>query len=1481
MIIILISYFSIMKASIISEINLTIKGNGLQQILNEDYYLEPDNVIVNGENRNDCKKSCELTENINNITLIFNDDITTCENMFYGSKNIEKIDLSNFNTEKVTSMKYMFNGCEKLIKIDFGNIETSRVNNMEGLFSSCYALTSIDLSKFDTTNLENTQEMFYNSGNLKSLDLSNFKTTNLKNMYRMFGRCRSLLFVNFSGFDTSNVENMQELFKACYSLKYLDLQNFSASSLTNFKQVFSSCSKLIYVNLRHFKIENINNVDITDAFEYPADYTKYCIEDEETKNYLLGNKVVDCSDFCFKENVIGSLNLDDNDCYCNEFYKFEYNNICHQKCPNNLLQIQTNKTNRYICSNSAPENYYLDSEDNIYKECYSSCKRCRKPGNNSYHNCDECINNLIIYNDSEAIQNNCYKTCNDFYYFNFWEYGGNSGYTYQCSDNCYSPYDKFILPKKKCINDCKNDNEYKYEYNNSCYLKCPEYMKTYEEEKICVNFCDEELFEYNDICYNDCPNNTYRLYNNRNICVDEVTDNYYLDETDRIYKECYNLCKKCSILGDETNNQCDKCIDRYKFINDTLAIPKNCYIECDYNYFFNSNNEYECTDSNTCPQQYNKLISDKKKCIDDCQKDDEYKYEYNNNCYNQCPEGKKTFEEQKLCLDECYDEQFEYQNKCNDNCPENTYKIILNRKMCTESVPINYYRDENDDIYKSCYYRCKTCHQSGNDTIHNCDECINGFMFLNDTDSQIYNCYNICNYYYYFDDNNKYKCTQFDECPSDYNKLISPRHKCINYCKIDPDYTFEYNNSCLMQCPESLKIDVDTKHCLDNCKDDQIVFNEMCYNDFPENNSEFFKDGKIFVNNISNLDDILNNIILSAYKPEIGNNLMIQLPDEKVYQITNSKNELEFLKDKSKNTYNLSIIDLGQCESLLKKENNINENDSLIFIKSEITSKKASEKNIKFDAYNPYNKEKLNISLCEEIPVNIYFPMELSQETKKLYDKMKNIGYDMFNINDPFYQDICTPFDSPDGTDVLLTDRIDYIYYNDDTKCQPNCKYSQYSIESQYLNCSCSTNENAKIEHKKSDKFNAKKLYYSFYEVLKYSNYDIIKCYNIILNIDDIKVNKGCIIVILYFFSYLLCFFIFMFRGIIPLKIKLRNALYIEQKKYNLRFKFNIHKALNPPIKKKFNPKYYLKKYSQKKDKILIFNKNIININLDKNGKIEQKPKINSNSNSKINIVKKIPFKILYKRKIKGAADCNKKEVSKIIKRDYSDYELNELEYEEAKKLDKRSICKIYWQTLQREHLIFFTFFNCNDFNLLSVKISRCIFLIVGDMALNVFFFSDDSMHKLFLSYGKYDFIQQIPQITYSTIISQIIEIFLCFLSLTDKYIYEIKSNIINGKTSISNIQKILKCIYIRLYIFFTFILIFFGIYWYIITVFCGVYRNTQIVFIKDSFICFIISLIYPFILYFVSGCLRVCSLKSLNKSGKCIYKLSYSIPLF
>ena len=125
----------------------------------------------------------------------------------------------------------------------------------------------------------------------------------------------------------------------------------------------------------------------------------------------------------------------------------------------------------------------------------------------------------------------------------------------------------------------------------------------------------------------------------------------------------------------------------------------------------------------------------------------------------------------------------------------------------------------------------------------------------------------------------------------------------------------------------------------------------------------------------------------------------------------------------------------------------------------------------------------------------------------------------------------------------------------------------------------------------------------------------------------------------------------------------------------------------------------------------------------------------------------------------------------------------------------------------------------------------------------------------------------------------KIIEVFLCFLSLTDKYFYEIKSNFIKGNKG--NIAKLFNCIYIKLIYFFIFILIFFGIYWYIISVFCGIYRNTQIIFIKDSIISFTVGLLYPFIFYLISVSLRVCSLRNSKKRCKYVYKFSYIIPFF
>ena len=112
-----------------------------------------------------------------------------------------------------------------------------------------------------------------------------------------------------------------------------------------------------------------------------------------------------------------------------------------------------------------------------------------------------------------------------------------------------------------------------------------------------------------------------------------------------------------------------------------------------------------------------------------------------------------------------------------------------------------------------------------------------------------------------------------------------------------------------------------------------------------------------------------------------------------------------------------------------------------------------------------------------------------------------------------------------------------------------------------------------------------------------------------------------------------------------------------------------------------------------------------------------------------------------------------------------------------------------------------FTFFIFDDYNLFYIKIWRFVFLFASDMAMNALFFTDETMHKLYLTYGKYDFIQQVPQIVYSTVISQILEVFICYLSLTDTPFYEIKALELT-KENFEQIKKIIKCINTKLIVF-------------------------------------------------------------------------------
>ena len=59
-----------------------------------------------------------------------------------------------------------------------------------------------------------------------------------------------------------------------------------------------------------------------------------------------------------------------------------------------------------------------------------------------------------------------------------------------------------------------------------------------------------------------------------------------------------------------------------------------------------------------------------------------------------------------------------------------------------------------------------------------------------------------CKYYYYFNEYGQYRCTETDLCP-DGMFLIKNKKKCINECKNDFPYIYQFKNQCIDKCPQN------------------------------------------------------------------------------------------------------------------------------------------------------------------------------------------------------------------------------------------------------------------------------------------------------------------------------------------------------------------------------------------------------------------------------------------------------------------------------------------------------------------------------------------------------------------------------------------------------------------------------------------------------------------------------------------------------
>ena len=149
---------------------------------------------------------------------------------------------------------------------------------------------------------------------------------------------------------------------------------------------------------------------------------------------------------------------------------------------------------------------------------------------------------------------------------------------------------------------------------------------------------------------------------------------------------------------------------------------------------------------------------------------------------------------------------------------------------------------------------------------------------------------------------------------------------------------------------------------------------------------------------------------------------------------------------------NKTNIELLECEKKLRHYNNLNDNNLLMIVQVEIVSNYyiTLTNNVQFAIYDE-NKKKLDLSVCDGVNVRINYKIKNKEilENYRFYHSKYNI--DIFNIEDPFFNDKCFSYIDPDSNEyMVLEDRIEQIYVNYSI-CDNNCEYDRVNNQNNLI----------------------------------------------------------------------------------------------------------------------------------------------------------------------------------------------------------------------------------------------------------------------------------------------------------------------------------------------------------------------------------------------------------------------------------------------
>ena len=480
----------------------------------------------------------------------------------------------------------------------------------------------------------------------------------------------------------------------------------------------------------------------------------------------------------------------------------------------------------------------------------------------------------------------------------------------------------------------------------------------------------------------------------------------------------------------------------------------------------------------------------------------------------------------------------------------------------------------SNGIYYDCYEMCKTCSQYSEGLPDmKCSSCYTERGDYKEGN----NCYEkICENLFYFDKDRGIKiCLNITICPKEYPIQKENTKQCIQEQKynehssiedssiIETQYSLETSNYSenkdspkTDEISEKLKLNDEEsseiskteqsseiqkfEEISDSQKSEEIIETSESEENSEisiiiEENENFFCNyiinlikEEVGMENIDKINEtysILSNGIkngnISLFKKDIiifGVNI--------TYQLTNSESQ----KNASHNS-NVSIIDLGECEKIIKR--NISyENDPtpLLILKIDVKKFETKSTAVEYEVYNPYTKEKIDLSICSNTTIAIYAPSFLTDQEISLYNHLDGQGYDLFEANNSFYIDPCTPYTSENGTDVSLKDRKIYYHNEKIVLCEDNCQYIKYYTQNNKAYCKCSVKNSVNVYN--DQEFYPQILLENFYKIETYANFEVLFCYKLVFSSKGIKNNICFYILLILLTSFLTSMIINLFSAI-------------------------------------------------------------------------------------------------------------------------------------------------------------------------------------------------------------------------------------------------------------------------------------------------------------------------------------------------------------